>query len=57
MILVGSTDYVAWGITNPLTDVSDLYYETFNDKGTHYMIDGKWEELRTETHDIKVARG
>jgi len=33
LIMVGRADHLSWGITNPLTDVSDLYSETVNEKG------------------------
>lgn len=56
-MLVGTTGRLSWGITNPIADVSDLYYETFNERGTHYMLDGEWKELKSVVHEIKVARG
>jgi acyl-homoserine lactone acylase PvdQ len=55
--LVGTTGRVSWGITNPIVDVSDLYYETLNERGTHYMLDGEWKELKSVVHEIKVSGG
>ena len=34
LVIVGRANHMAWGITNPLTDVSDLYSETVNERGT-----------------------
>ena len=52
--MVGRADHMSWGITNPLTDVSDLYSETVNEMGTQYLLDGKWRDFKEVDHTIKV---
>ena len=54
LISLGRSQDITWSITNPLTDVSDLYYETLNEKGTQYFVDGEWKDLKIEENLIYV---
>lgn len=54
-VIVGHNRRIAWGFTNIMADVEDLYVETFNAQGQYLTPDGwKQPEVRHET--IRVAR-
>ena len=52
LIMIGRTKHIAWGITAPMTDVSDLFREQI--KNGKYLLDGEWRPLKVKTHEIKV---
>ena len=53
-IFSGMTNYFAWSVTTLYTDISDLYAETINQEGTHYLLDGEHQPLKIITEDIIV---
>ena len=53
-IFVGHTDHVAWGLTLSMLDDQDLFLLTLDDAGDRELIDGRWQQLRTVTEQIKV---
>src|SRR5260221_13545424 len=54
-IVIGHNQYVAWGITNAISDVEDLYIEKFNPQNPNqYEYMGKWEEAQVIREEIKV---
>ena len=54
-IVIGHNQYIAWGVTNAISDVEDLYIEKFNpDNPYQYEYLGKWEDVRVEHEEIKV---
>jgi len=50
----GKSNYIAWGQTAPLNDVSDVFKEKLNEDETKYFVDGKWRDLTIITEEIKV---
>jgi penicillin amidase len=56
-VIIGHNDRIAWGFTDDLADVQDLYIETFNPKSPHeYLHDGKWVPA-TVRHETIAVRG
>ena len=54
-IVIGHNQHIAWGITNAVSDVEDLYIEKFNPQNPHqYEYQGKWEDARVVHEEIKV---
>jgi penicillin amidase len=53
-VLVGHNERVAWGMTNAMVDDQDLYVVTLDEAGTHELIDGNWQPLRTVTEQIQI---
>ncbi len=54
-IVIGHNRYVAWGVTNAISDVEDLYIEKFNPENSHqYEYMGRWEEAEIHREEIKV---
>ena len=54
-VVIGHNQYIAWGITNAVSDVQDLYIEKFNPENPHqYEYQGKWEEAQIIREEIKV---
>lgn len=51
-IIFGRTNNLTWGITNAITDTSDLYKEKI--EGENYFVDGQWKPLKKVVHNIKV---
>lgn len=56
-IMFGRTERVAWGITNNICSLRDLYQEKTdpNHPGC-FLYDGKWEPAREVVEEIKVKR-
>jgi penicillin amidase len=53
--VIGHNQHIAWGITNAVSDVEDLYIEKFNPENPHqYEYQGKWEEAQIIREEIKV---
>ncbi len=54
-IVIGHNRHVAWGVTNAVSDVEDLYIEKFNPENPHqYEFLGRWEEAQIYREEIKV---
>ena len=57
-VIIGHNDRIAWGFTNALPDVMDLYIERVNpDNPNQYEVNGKWVDFETRKEVIKVAGG
>jgi penicillin amidase len=50
----GQTEHVAWGFTNVMADVQDLFAERLDPDGTRYEFDGGWRDLEIVREEIKV---
>src|SRR5436309_3712006 len=54
-IIIGHNQYIAWGVTNAISDVEDLYIEKFNPNNPYqYEYMGKWEDAQVVREEIKV---
>ena len=54
-IVIGHNRYLAWGMTNAVSDVEDLYIEKFNPHNPNqYEYMGKWEEAQVVREEIRV---
>jgi penicillin amidase len=54
-IVIGHNQHIAWGLTNAVSDVEDLYIERFNPQNpSQYEYMGKWEEVQVIREEIKV---
>ena len=54
-IVIGHNQYIAWGVTNAISDIEDLYIEKFNPNNPHqYEYMGKWEDAQIVQEEIKV---
>lgn len=54
-VIIGHNRHVAWGVTNAISDVEDLYIEKFNPQNPHqYEFKGQWEEARIYREEIRV---
>src|SRR6266852_622309 len=54
-VVIGHNQHIAWGITNAISDVEDLYIEKFNPQNPNqYEYMGKWEEAQVIREEIKV---
>ncbi len=54
-IVIGHNQHIAWGVTNAISDVEDLYIEKFNPNNPNqYEYMGKWENARVVREEIKV---
>jgi penicillin amidase len=54
-IVIGHNQYIAWGVTNAISDVEDLYIEKFNPNNPHqYEYMGQWEDAQIVQEEIKV---
>ena len=54
-IVIGHNQYIAWGVTNAISDIEDLFIEKFNPNNPYqYEYMGKWEDARVEQEEIKV---
>ncbi|HLM60712.1 MAG TPA: penicillin acylase family protein [Pyrinomonadaceae bacterium] len=57
-IIIGHNDRIAWGVTNLLPDVQDLYAEKFDPSDARrYMTTAGWREAEVRTEIIKVRQG
>jgi len=57
-VIIGHNERIAWGVTNGMNDVQDLYIERFDDNdpaGLRYQYKGDWHhaELIYETINVK----
>ena len=54
-IVIGHNRQIAWGITNAISDVGDLYVEKFNPDNPHqYEFQGQWEDAQVFREEIRV---
>ncbi len=54
-IIIGHNQHIAWGLTNAVSDVQDLYIEKFNPENPdQYEYQGKWEEAEIIREEIQV---
>ena len=54
-VVIGHNQYIAWGVTNAISDVQDLYIEKFHPNNPHlYEFQGQWHEARVEREEIRV---
>jgi penicillin amidase len=54
-IVIGHNQHIAWGITNAISDVADLYIEKFNPDNPHqYQFQGQWENAQVIREEIRV---
>jgi penicillin amidase len=54
-IVIGHNQYIAWGFTNAISDIEDLYIEKFNPQNpSQYEYIGKWEDAQVVREEIKV---
>lgn len=55
VIIFGRNQHIAWGGTNMMADVQDLYFEQVNSADANlYMDNGQWVPFEIETQYIKV---
>lgn len=56
-IVIGHNQHIAWGVTNAISDIQDLYVEKFNPDNPHqYEFQGQWETARVFQEEI-IVRG
>ena len=54
-IIIGHNQQIAWGVTNAVSDVQDLYIEKFNPENPHqYEFMGQWEQAEVIREEIVV---
>ena len=54
-IIIGHNRRIAWGVTNAVSDVEDLYIEKFHpDDPSQYEFKGQWEQAQVIHEEIKV---
>jgi penicillin amidase len=54
-VVIGHNRHVAWGVTNAISDVEDLYIEKFHPENPHlYEFMGQWEEAEIVHEEIRV---
>lgn len=54
-VVIGHNQHIAWGVTNAISDVQDLYVEKFNPANpSQYEYQGQWEEAEIIREEIQV---
>jgi penicillin amidase len=54
-IVIGHNRHIAWGMTNAISDVEDLYIEKFNPRNPNQCeYQGQWEDAQVIREEIKV---
>ncbi|HET9918565.1 MAG TPA: penicillin acylase family protein [Ktedonobacteraceae bacterium] len=54
-VVIGHNQHIAWGVTNAISDIEDLYIEKFNPlHPNQYEYQGKWEEAQVIREVIQV---
>jgi len=54
-VVIGHNRHVAWGVTNAISDVQDLYIEKFHpEHPDQYEYQGQWENAQVYHEEIKV---
>ena len=57
-IMIGHNEQIAWGITNMVGDVQDLYAERFNSSSApQYLAPDGWRQAEIQHEQIKVREG
>ncbi len=56
-IIAGHNEHVAWGFTDLMADVQDLYFEKLDGKGNYLGQDGQWHPLSVDREVIHVRAG
>jgi penicillin amidase len=57
-IIIGHNERIAWGVTNLLPDVQDLYAEQFDPANPQrYMTPAGWRDAEVRSEIIKVRQG
>lgn len=55
LVILGKNDQIAWGATNMMADVQDLYLEQLNPGDpTQYLADGRWQKFISRSEKIHV---
>jgi penicillin amidase len=55
VVVIGHNRRIAWGATNMMSDVQDLFAERINERD-EVLVDGRWEPMRI-LHETIVVRG
>jgi penicillin G amidase len=54
-VIIGHNEWIAWGVTNGMTDVQDLYVERFDTADpARYEFCGQWERAEIVREEIAV---
>ncbi|HEU0000574.1 MAG TPA: penicillin acylase family protein, partial [Ktedonobacteraceae bacterium] len=54
-IVIGHNQHIAWGLTNAISDIEDLYIEKFHpEHPDQYEYMGKWEKAQVIREEIRV---
>jgi penicillin G amidase len=54
-IIIGHNEQIAWGLTNAISDIEDLYVEKFHPQNPHqYEFQGRWENAQIIREEINV---
>ncbi|GAC1400402.1 MAG: hypothetical protein NVSMB49_12630 [Ktedonobacteraceae bacterium] len=54
-IVIGHNAHIAWGVTNAVSDVQDLYIEKFHPHHPYqYEFQGQWEDATVVREEIRV---
>ncbi|MFL5801651.1 MAG: penicillin acylase family protein [Roseiflexaceae bacterium] len=54
-VIIGHNERIAWGATNAMTDVQDLYIERFDPQdSTRYEFQGQWERAEIVREEIAI---
>jgi penicillin amidase len=55
VVVIGSNDSIAWGLTNAMVDDADFYIERLDEADTtRYYYDGEWHPMLFREEEIKV---
>jgi len=57
LIIAGHNEHVAWGFTDLMADVQDLYVEKLDGKGNYQAADRSWKPLAIDREIIHVRGG
>ncbi|MGA7339064.1 MAG: penicillin acylase family protein, partial [Terracidiphilus sp.] len=57
LIVAGHNQHVAWGFTDLMADVQDLYVEKLDGRGNYQSADGTWKPLSVDRETIAVRGG
>lgn len=54
-VLIGHNAHIAWGLTNAMTDVQDVYIEQFDPADpTRYRVNDAWQRAEVVREEIRV---
>ena len=55
-VIIGHNQRIAWGVTNAMVDVQDLYIERINPENPNqYEVNGQWQDMELRREEITVA--